>query len=140
MYQNVIFAFIFILNWIFLSDSRDIIRAKEFIQICQCFFLILSATFVVSDNQKLFNLFFKECLFFCYFEKMNDFKYAFGTSSWFKNSVSIANIWTFDKTAIGSIQTFSVLHHVLFLSYTHFLVCPRLILFFTYLHMCIYIG
>ena len=45
-------------------------------------------------QQKLFKVFSKECLFFCYFEKMNDFKYAFGTSSWIKNSGSIANIWT----------------------------------------------
>ena len=48
--KNVIYVFIFIVNWIFLSGSRDIIWAKEFIRICQCFFLILSATFVVSDN------------------------------------------------------------------------------------------
>ena len=46
--KNLIFAFI--LNWIFLSGSRDIICAKGLIQICQCFFRILIATFVVSDN------------------------------------------------------------------------------------------
>ena len=35
-----------------------------------------------------------------------------------------------------STQTFSILHHVLFLSYTYFLVCPHLIYF---LHICIYV-
>ena len=27
-----------------------------------------------------------------------------------------------------------------FFSYTYFLVCPHLIIFFTYFHMCVYIG
>ena len=43
----------------------------------------------VSDWHQLFKVFSKEFLFFCYFEKMNDVKHAFGTSSWIKNSGSI---------------------------------------------------
>ena len=34
---------------------------------------------------------------------MSDFKHAFGTSSWIKNSGNIANIWKFENAAIGSI-------------------------------------
>ena len=128
--KNVIFAFIFILNWIFLSGSRDITWAKEFIRICQCFFLIWSATFVASDNNSYSK--YSRKSFFCYFEKMNDSKHDFGTSSWIKNSDSIANIWTFENTTTGIIWTFSILHHVLFLSYTYFLASPNLILSFTY--------
>ena len=48
------------------------------------------------------------------------------------------------KTTIGSIETGSILHHALFLSYTYFLVCPHLILYFSHicicLYLCIYIG
>ena len=58
---------------------------------------------LASDWHQLFKVFSKEFLFFCYFWKMNDFKHAFGTSLWIKNSGSIANIWTFENTTIGII-------------------------------------
>ena len=58
---------------------------------------------LTPDWHQLFKLFPKEFLFFCYFEKMNDFKHTFGTYSWIKNSGCIANIWTFENTTIGSI-------------------------------------
>ena len=100
------------------------------------FFPKFKCYFCCIWQQQLFKVFCKEFLFFCYFEKMNDSKHAFGTSSWIKNSGSIANIWRFEITTIGNIQRFSILHHVLFLSYTYFLVCPHLILFS---HICIYV-
>ena len=44
------------------------------------------------------------------------------------------------KTTIGSIETGSILHHALFLSYTYFLVCPHLILyFFTNLYLFLFV-
>ena len=57
----------------------------------------------VSDWHRLFKVFCKDLLFFCYFEKMNGFKHVLETSSWIKNSDSIATIWTYENTAIGSI-------------------------------------
>ena len=55
------------------------------------FFLILSATFAVSDNNS-YSKYSVKSFFSCYFEKMNDFKHAFGTSSLIKNSGSIVGI------------------------------------------------
>ena len=44
------------------------------------------------------------------------------------------------KTTIGSIETGSILRHALFLSYTYFLVCPHLVLyFFTYLYLFVFV-
>ena len=57
----------------------------------------------VSDWHRFFKVFCKNLLFFCYFGKMNGFKHVLETSSWIKNSGSIANIWTYENTAIGSI-------------------------------------
>ena len=91
---------------------------------------------MASHWYQLLKAFCEEFLFFCNLEKMNDFKHAFGTSSWFKNSGSIASIWTHQlvvfKNSVFFTMYFSFLIH-------SFLVCPHLILFFTYLYMCVFI-
>ena len=58
---------------------------------------------LASDWHQLFKVFSKDFLFFCYFGKMNAFKHVFGTFLWIKNSGSIANIWTVENRAMGSI-------------------------------------
>ena len=97
-------------NWFLNFDSFQIFLAFERFQILQCYhhvFIVFHClgcwNEIASDWHQLFKTFSKEFLFFCYFEKMSDFKHAFGTSSWIKNSGNIANIWKFENAAIGSI-------------------------------------
>ena len=52
MYQKTYVYFHFHSQLNFLSGSTDNIWGKEFIRICQCFFLILRATFKVIVHMK----------------------------------------------------------------------------------------
>ena len=82
----------------------------------------------------------KHSLRVSYFEKKKRFlKHAFGTSLRIKNIMVALLTFKYLKTIIGSIQTNIILQHILFLSYTIFLDCLPLVLYFIYISVYIYL-
>ena len=73
---------------------------------------------LASDWRQLFKVFSKEFVFFCCFEKMNDFKNAFGTSSCIKNKKMVA-LLTFEHLKTQQLLVFK--HSAFFTMYFSFL-------------------
>ena len=131
-----IFAFIFILNWIFLSGSRDIIWAKRFIQITMVL-PYFKGYFCCNWQQHLFKVFTKEFLFFC-LRKCTILNMVLEHFGELKTLVALL---TFEHLKTQQLVAFK--HLVFFIMNFYFLihtlVCTHLILF-SHICMSIYIG
>ena len=121
-----------------MSGIRYIIWGKEFIRICQCFFLILTATFVVSDNNSYSTYSLKIFFSSVILKKWMILNMPLDNLGELKTVVALLtfehwkhNNWQYLNIQYSSPCSFPFLYI--------FLVCPQPNIFFSHICICVFV-